>query len=340
MADMTTCTQCAEPVAREERFCEACGFDRYVRRGGTAAAAGAQPRCHGCGQQGSGEYCPECGLRYRDGTDRVEVDLGTLAGVSDRGYVHARNEDALALGVRDDDAGEVFGIVVCDGVSSTPGSERASRAATETALDVLLRDPAGEGNGGDVRVREAIGAASRAVAELAASVGADPSCTVVAAYADFSDAARPEVAVGWLGDSRAYWLAEPDAAEQARLLTGDHSWASEMVAAGKLDADTALSDPRAHVITRWLSADDDADVVLLRPTGPGTLLLCSDGLWNYVPDAAGLAALADPAAGGESADEASDSLRTAKALTSVALNAGAHDNVTVAVLPITPRSPT
>ena len=51
-----------------------------------------------------------------------------------------------------------------------------------------------------------------------------PSCTLVCA------ACRDgEVVVGWIGDSRAYWLADGD----ARGLTVDDSWATEQVADGR-----------------------------------------------------------------------------------------------------------
>jgi serine/threonine protein phosphatase PrpC len=139
-----------------------------------------------------------------------------------------------------------------------------------------------------------------------------------------------EVTVGWVGDSRAYWLAAPDATEPARLLTVDHSWAVEMVGAGVLDVEEAMADPRAHAITRWLGAggEPEADVVTVRPAGPGLLLICSDGLWNYLPAAAELAEVALPALarGGPVA--------VARALTAIALDAGGRDNITVVAVPI------
>jgi serine/threonine protein phosphatase PrpC len=290
------------------------------------------------------EYCPGCGLRRRDGTDRVEIDLGALAGVSDRGHVHVRNEDAMALGHRTTlghrtAAPSAAGLaaVVCDGVSTVHSPELASRAAVEAALDVLL----GAGNGGNKpaedRSREAVAAAARAVAVLPApSARTAPSCTLVSAAVDRSDPDLPEITVAWVGDSRAYWLAADGAVEPARLLTADHSWAAEMVAAGVLDAATAMADARAHAITHWLGADGEPEpgVVTLRPAGSGVLLLCSDGLWNYLPDAQALAAVALPAI-----ERGTGSLDAAAALTAVALEAGGRDNITVVVIPITARSP-
>ena len=84
----------------------------------------------------------------------------------------------------------------------------------------------------------------------------------------------------------------------------DDSLAEEIVAAGLATMDEAMASPQAHVITRWLGADlpdPEPHVEQFSPPGPGVLLLCSDGLWNYRPEAArpgrhGDARRADPAA--------------------------------------------
>lgn len=336
-----SCEQCAAAVSDDDRFCEKCGAPVGVRRAGSAEAAETPPRCHGCGQTDEGEFCPRCGLRFRSGTEHVEFDLDQLAGVTDRGHAHARNEDALALGRRSGADG-VLAAVVCDGVSSTRHPERAALAASEAALDVLLAvsDTAPTP---EQRVRDAITAASGAVHALAPPGGLDePSCTIVAAVVDLSEPSRPRIAVAWIGDSRAYWLAGPDAEEPTRLLTEDHSWVAEMVAIGLIDAETAQTHPRAHTITRWLGPGDDhkPGVTVLSPGGPGVLLLCSDGLWNYRPDAADLAELSHTAVEAARQEtqwedlQHSAALRTAATLTTVALDAGGGDNITVAVLPV------
>ena len=56
------------------------------------------------------------------------------------------------------------------------------------------------------------------------------------------------------------------------------------------------------------------------------MLICSDGLWNYRPDAAGLAKLALPAA-------FTDPLGAARTLLAFALEAGGMDNITVVLAP-------
>lgn len=227
--------------------------------------------------------------------------------------------------------------MVCDGVSTVHSSELASRAAAEAARDVLLGTGSALDRTTERCTRDAVLAAARAVAALPApSLRDAPSCTFVSALVDRFDHDLPEITVAWVGDSRAYWLAGSGAPEPARLLTADHSWAVEIVAAGDLDLATAIADPRAHAITRWLGADGapEPGVVTLRPAGSGVLLLSSDGLWNYLPDAEGLAAVAlQPIKRGAS------SLDAATALTAAALDGGGHDDITVVVIPITVRSP-
>jgi PPM family protein phosphatase len=254
-----------------------------------------------------------------EGTDRIETDLEVVAGVTDRGHSHERNEDAMALGRWPDGT---VAAVVCDGVSTSLAPQQASRIAADTALDVLLTST-GPAAG---RVVAATHAAASAVSALGrAGDPHAPSCTLVCALA------RPgEITVGWVGDSRAYWLAAPDAAEPARAVTTDHSWAAQIVAAGVLDEAAAMRDPRAHAITRWLGAGGttETDVATLHPAGRGALLLCTDGLWNYLPGAADLAAVALP--------ELSDGgpIAAAEALTTLALDAGGRDNITVVVIPV------
>jgi serine/threonine protein phosphatase PrpC len=134
----------------------------------------------------------------------------------------------------------------------------------------------------------------------------------------------------WLGDSRAYWLGAGGSG--AQQLTRDDSLAEELVAAGLLDAAHAMESPQAHVVTRWIGADlatEPAHVVRFEPPGTGVLLLCSDGLWNYAPDAADLAARALPVA-------LSDPLAAAAGLVAFALGAGGHDNVTAVLAPFPP----
>jgi len=164
-------------------------------------------------------------------------------------------------------------------------------------------------------------AGAQALNDLVGPEGA-PAATYVSAVV--SDEV---ITVCWLGDSRAYWLTA-DPADSARL-TRDDSLAEEIVAAGLASVDEAMASPQAHVITRWLGADlpePQPHIAQFAPPGPGVLLVCSDGLWNYRPEAADLAALALPAA-------SADPLAAAAGMVKFAVESGGIDNVTVVLIP-------
>ncbi|OJX96037.1 MAG: hypothetical protein BGO96_07030 [Micrococcales bacterium 73-15] len=243
-------------------------------------------------------YCLECGEREVSSRDRFgERPAAWLAGVSDLGLVHRRNEDALSLAVASGGGAAPAGtgvVVVCDGVTTAPHSDVASLAAAQAASGAMWRtivdgDPRAPRRGLlAAAVQAAHAAAVQAVlATTPPDLPADdaPSCTFVAC------AAEPgTIVTGWVGDSRAYWLPDDGA---PKPLTVDHSWAAEMIAEGMSEAE-AMAAPNAHAITRWIGHDapgDGPEVAWIHPEGAGLLLVCSDGLWNYCSDAAELAEL-------------------------------------------------
>lgn len=267
--------------------------------------------------------------------DRVEVDVGVAAGVSDRGRRHHRNEDALALRGLGPGSGpgqrSATVAVVCDGVSSAARPHEASEIAAEVTAEALVAALRAD-DGPAVATRDAIYAAGRAVAELACFDGAKPpwadhrapACTVVSAVVT-----NDTVTVGWVGDSRAYWLPRTQAEPAAPIkLTEDDSWLAQVLAAGTLTPDQAATDRRAHAITAWLGDDNaelDPHVVTLELEGPGVVVVCTDGLWNYFDNIDELAAALP--------DEALEApLDAARHLVEIALHRGGQDNITVAVL--------
>ena len=266
--------------------------------------------------------------------DHAEVDLGPAAGVSDRGLRHHRNEDAMALAAEQAPDGPAVVAVVCDGVSSSARPDEASQAVAQAALPVLV---AAVQAGGDLAAasRAAVAAARQAVAVLQGPGGETSATTFVSAVAN-----GYEATLCWLGDSRAYWLGE--SASESRLLTHDDSVAGGMIAAGLADEAAAMASPHAHVLTRWLGGDeadlaDDPDraahVERFTPPGPGALLLCSDGLWNYLPEAADLAGLALPKV-------LTDPLGAAADMVRFAVDAGGADNITAVLIPyLGPETP-
>ncbi len=329
-----TCPSCGEPVGATDSFCESCGTELAPAVVSTASP-GYTPECPVCsvdpsatpGAISSEGYCESCGRKVPSGRDHAELDLGLLAGVTDRGLRHPRNEDAMALAAAATPGGQVAITVVCDGVSSSPRPDEASLAAAQAAVRVLLTsarrgdDPA-----------EASLAAVRSAYEALSSLGSPtqaPSATYISTVV-----AGDAVTVCWLGDSRAYWLAAGPGGNATRLTTDD-SVAEQLVVLGAVAEADAMASPQAHVITSWLGADlaePEPHLARFEPPGPGVVLVCSDGLWNYRPQAAGLAELALPAA-------LSDPLGAAASLVKFALDAGGADNITVVLTPFPPARP-
>ena len=239
----------------------------------------------------------------------------------------------MALDSQQTPDGLVRVAVVCDGVSSSPRPDAASQVAAQAALPVLLEAVR---SGGDLV--EASLAAVLAGRESVAGLGEpvyDTSATTFLSVV----AARSEVILCWLGDSRAYWLAQP--ASESLQLTRDDSVAGGLIEAGLATEEAAMASPHAHVLTRWLGAEaadpggDPArppNVEHYSPSGPGVLLVCSDGLWNYLPEAADLAGLALPKA-------LTNPLGAAADMVQFAVDAGGADNITAVLIPYPPPQP-
>jgi PPM family protein phosphatase len=324
------CPQCETVVRRADRFCEDCGASLTDAR--QVAIPSHQPSkdtpCTDCGNSAPfDEYCSVCGHR-REEPDREEASLGPVVLITDRGIEHPHNEDAAAAGIlasTDPMRPQAITIAVCDGVSSSAGAHLAAVAASKAGVDAMLAAIVASKKP-RAAMLAGLAAATTAAAEAGTESASAPSCTYTAAIAVWT-ADGAQITVGNVGDSRAYWLPEPPGT--AQQLTVDDSLAQELITAGA-SADSDAVQRGAHTLTRWLGADSDpqpwadSSVQTITAVGPGTLLLCSDGLWNYLPAADDIARFCS----------ATDAGAAARALTDYALNAGGQDNITVAVIPI------
>jgi serine/threonine protein phosphatase PrpC len=322
----SVCPTCGEPVTAGDRFCEACGSDVPLAGGPTLPVSTdsnvGPPGATGCvacgGSVAADGYCEQCGLKQPDPHDHEEIDLGWAAGVTDRGLRHPDNEDAMGLVVARPGLAVA---IVCDGVSSSSNAAAAAMAAVRAAEPLLLEEA---GRDAKAALVASAAAAQRAVVAVPKiGDGEAPSCTFVAGVLHDGD-----LTVGWVGDSRAYWLG----ADSNRRLSTDDSWAAEQVAAGCLTESEAEASEEAHGITRWLGADAPAvepGTIHFHPPGPGRVLLCSDGLWNYASTADELAALL------VELPAPATSLDVARHLVDFARNSGGHDNITVVILAVT-----
>ena len=330
------CPACGRPVPPDERFCENCGADVHPEAPAGPASRPATdevtvklnrprpsaPPCLECGGRVDADgYCETCGAKAPSPRDHFELSPAPwVGGVCDRGRVHARNEDALALWATAD--GEPAAVlVVCDGVSSSVDSDVASLAAAERARDVLverLSDPPADA------LVEAAAQAQLTVVEHTADDSANAaSCTFAAAVVS-----GDRIHWAGLGDSRVYLIGAGGGVQ----LSTDHSVAEELIAEGLPRAE-AEAGPHAHTITRWLGRDA-ADVV--PDTGTVSvgehswLVVCSDGLWNYASAPAELARQMDAASQPDD-----DPVRVAARLVAWANTQGGKDNVTVALARLT-----
>jgi serine/threonine protein phosphatase PrpC len=334
------CPACGAAIAPGDRFCEACGHElpgTGSDAGSGAAAAPTAPvapvaaveepavACPSCGAVGTAAdgYCGVCGMRMPAPRDHEELAMPGLAGVTDKGRRHHRNEDAMAVVT-----GHGFvAAVVCDGVSSTVDPDVASQAAADAAAAVLAASPPAEPD-----LDGAYDAARQAVLAVEFAPHPElgpPSCTFLAAM--ITDTC---VSMAALGDCRAYWAVEGAAAQ----LTVDDSWAMMQIESGALSRAEAFAHPMAHVITRWLAQDADPSwrpaIVRFEPPSSGRLLLVSDGLWNYTLEPDQLVAAMGP--------WGDEPLEVARRLVTFANQAGGSDNITVVAvdLPLHPSKGT
>ena len=358
-----TCPVCGAAVEPGQAFCESCGsalassgVTNAVDAGLTAveqdapieltrptSTAGPAPaevlvpasRCLACGSEvGQDGYCTVCGTKAPIPRDHyVEQPASWVAAVCDRGVKHHRNEDATAIDAQQEPGSRAV-LVVCDGVSTSTDSDIASLAAARRARDVLvalrptgLPNPASRAGAVADALESAVAQANEAVLAATPEGGPDAAaCTFAAAVVE-----GDLVVFGNVGDSRVYWL--PDAggtgvgASPAELSLDD-SMAQARIAMG-VDRVTAENGPQAHAITKWLGQDAPDIVprtgsVLLGQ--PGWLLVCSDGLWNYCSEAAGLGELVTSLSGATASP-----LELGEALVRWANGQGGRDNVSVAL---------
>lgn len=229
---------------------------------------------------------------------------------TDVGTVRTNNEDsALASGHL---------AALADGMGGHAAGEIASAVVTHALAGLVepggavLAEPARALEEAALAARTALRSMSKAAPEM------EGMGTTLVALAIGPDG----VTLAHVGDSRVYRLR----AGTLEALTSDHTHVQRLVDAGRLSPAEAYTHPYRSVILRSLddTSDDLPDVRPAPEIGAGDrILLCSDGLSDYLTDdvLAAVLATGDPAA-------------CADALVEAALEAGTRDNVTVVVLDV------
>ncbi len=207
-------------------------------------------------------------------------------GATDVGMKRRLNEDVFLI---DHELGMYL---VADGMGGHAAGEVASRVAAEKIVDTFRQSL---GKGGETwpghwdadlsadanRMIDSILAGhyevTQAMEDDAELKGM--GTTVVVAY---HPPGGKNLVICHVGDSRAYRLR----GGRLALLTSDHSWVHEQVAAGFLSDDAARTHPLKNVVTQALGGSSEPKVDILETEiSKGDLyLLCSDGLNSMLMD--------------------------------------------------------
>ncbi len=239
--------------------------------------------------------------------DRTSMRWG---GATDVGRVRSNNQDQY-LARPDSNLW-----AVADGMGGHSGGEVASQIACET-LGQTYAEHTVEG------LIDAVEQANSAVFHAGAD---DPELTgmgtTVVALAVVEHDDDEVLAIANVGDSRCYRYAD----NELDQVTTDHSLVADLVREGSLSPEEAAVHPQRNIVTRVLGVYDNVpvDVFAVDPRPGDRYVLCSDGLFNEVPEpgiVSVLRRLADP---GDAADE----------LVRLAVDGGGRDNVTVVVVDV------
>ncbi|MBQ3266068.1 MAG: Stp1/IreP family PP2C-type Ser/Thr phosphatase [Ruminococcus sp.] len=234
---------------------------------------------------------------------------------TDIGLVRSENQDSSAYSVISSDCAWA---VICDGMGGVNGGKIASCAAVNYISEYISREyrDSMDDEALSQMLTSAVDGANLAVYKLAMEdyelAGMGTTCDLVFV--------RGEIAhVVHVGDSRTYSIRDGKILQ----ITEDHSLVQELVRCGELTPDQAMRHPNKNLITRALGVSHDVhiDYIEAEFCEGDTLLICSDGLSNFVSKA--------------------DMVRTVQenrgallidTLVEIAKRHGGHDNITVTVI--------
>lgn len=196
---------------------------------------------------------------------------------TDRGRVRTDNQDAYFAGKITYDS--VFA-VVCDGMGGANAGNVASELAVRHISEYVIRSYRDGMDMTDTEktLKNAIVSANISLYDKAVNNAelAGMGTTAVAAFVKDGTAV-----IAHVGDSRIYLVNG-----EIKQLTRDHSVVQSLIESGKITPEDAKVHPRKNVITRALGAEENVavDSDCLNLSNGDTLLLCSDGLTNFLDD--------------------------------------------------------
>ena len=226
--------------------------------------------------------------------------------------------------------------VVCDGMGGARGGEEASRLASTTFAEVIDRfitpyigqkDKGFSVNDVKKAMKRALMQANEAVYDASK---AEPhlrgmGTTLVAALVIGNSVFCLNV-----GDSRMYFMK----GAKIKQITKDHSYVQHLIDIGKITKDDAEYQLNKNIITRAVGTEITVDPDIYKSSvSDGTfVLLCSDGLCNYVDDET-ICDIVSNDSVSRAVDEIGLNIRARK-LIDTANNNGGGDNITVAIIKV------
>lgn len=202
-----------------------------------------------------------------------------MASATDVGRVRGHNEDSIAANP------EIGLATLADGMGGYNAGEVASGIAVAMVPAEIRKLAAAQALDGlsDEAVRQMVTEqASKVNAAIYAAAQKQQQysgmgTTLVVAYWH-----GDRVTVGHLGDSRCYRLRGQD----LTVLTRDHSWIQEQIDAGLMTREQSRASKKRNLVTRACGIDPNVmPEVHTHDVLPGDIyMLCSDGLYDMVPD--------------------------------------------------------
>lgn len=218
-------------------------------------------------------------------------------------------------------------LVVADGMGGQNAGEVASAIAVETvhemfAPECLPTDILAKPDGIKNYLKKVI---VEADARVKVRSEADPETEGMGSTIVIAWVLGDKVYVAWLGDSRAYsYLLGKGIGRMSK----DHSYVQQLVDAGAISDDEAMTHQNSNIITRSLgdtSQKAKPDVAMYSLSDGEVILLCSDGLCGVCRD---------EEIGGVIEEHIADLQKCHEKLTTAALAAGGSDNITIALLQV------
>ncbi len=192
----------------------------------------------------------------------------TAQGYSLQGERHGTNQDTYAIKLEK----EKGLIIVADGM----GGHRAGDTASKMAIELIVKECQ---NKGPEALRRAIDTANYEILKkgMTEDVYAGMGTTIVLCYIQANKGY-----IAHVGDSRAYLLHN----EEITRLTRDHSLVEELISHGEITPEEALTHPMKNIITMALGVEERIKPEFTEITlqDGDSLLLCSDGFSNVVPE--------------------------------------------------------